>query len=197
MKLKDNVHRCPWCGNVDSIKSVRNLITGERYCSFCKHHCIRKIGRKTFFLIFTVCLTIIIFNTQSYAVIPLLFLIESILAHFALADPYIKSTKSLEKFSPTKGYKVKISLFPNQLKSQLLNDTVIPIVFISESGNPISLVCCMKIENGKWNKNILECDLKLLEFGEKPQEETNKFYVYNKGKLIADGNIISILSVSY
>lgn len=197
MILNDNVHRCPWCGNFVSIKNIGNFITKENCCSFCNHHCNRKISKYTFFLILIGCLIIISFSIRAYIVLPFMFLIECILAHFNLVGSFVKSIKSLEKPFPTKGYKVKITLFPNQLKRQLLNDMVIPIVFINKVGNPMSSICCVRIENGKWTKEFLECDLKLLEFGEVPQEETNKIYLYNKGEIIASGTIIQKLSVSY
>lgn len=61
----------------------------------------------------------------------------------------------------------------------------------------VSSACCVRIENRKWINYTLECDLKLLELGETPQEETDKFYLYNKGNIIAYGDVISKLPVSY
>lgn len=98
---------------------------------------------------------------------------------------------------PTKGYKVRISLFPRQPKFQLVNDTVVPIIFINKEGKAVSSACCVRIENGKWSDGFLECSIKLLELGETPQKETDKFYLYNYGRQIAYGNVISKLAVSY
>lgn len=194
MKLNDNVHRCPWCGNFVPTKNIGNFITKEKCCSFCNHHCNRKIGNHTFFRILIGCLIIFFFSIKAYIALPLMFLVECILAHFNLTGSFVKS---LEKPLPTKGYKAKITLFPSQVKKQLLNDMVIPIVFINKAGNPTSSICCVRIESGKWAKGFFECNLKLLEFGEVPQEETNTIYLYNKGKIIASGIIISKLLVSY
>lgn len=197
MKSKDNVHRCPWCGNFVSVQNIGNFITEEKCCSYCNHHCCRKIGRYTFFLILIICLIIISFNIRAYIAFSLMFLIECILACFNFTNPFVKSIKSLEKSFPTKGYKVTITLFPNQSKRQFLNDTVIPIVFVNKEGNAVSSVCCVRVENRKSTKAGVECDLKLLEFGETPQEETNIIYLYNKGEIIATGTVISKLPVSY
>lgn len=98
---------------------------------------------------------------------------------------------------PTKGYKAEISLFPKQSKYQLWNDAVVPIIFINDSGTAVSSACCVRIESGKWVNGVLKCDMKLLELGETPQKETDKFYLYNKGSLIAYGKVISELPVSY
>ncbi len=127
-------------------------------------------------------------------IIPIEILIIISFWHLNLVGPFIKCG---ETPLPTKGYKVKISLFQSQLKRRLLNDTVIPIVFINKAGKPVSLICCVRIESEKWNKGFFECDLKLLEFGEVPQEETNNIYLYNKGEIIASGTITSVLPVSY
>lgn len=197
MKSKDNVHRCPWCGNFVSVQSIGNFITKEKCCSYCNHHCIRRIGRYTFFLILIICLIIISFNIRAYIALSLMFLIECILSYFNFIDSFVKSIKSLEKSFPTKGYKVTITLFPNQSKRQFLNDTVIPIVFVNKEGNAASSVCCVRVENRKSTKAGVECDLKLLEFGETPQEETNIIYLYNKGEIIATGTVISKLPISF
>lgn len=197
IKIKDNVHRCPWCGNFVPIKNIGNFVTNEKHCLFCNHHCIRKVGKYTLFLILISCLLVILLSIRTYIILPLSFLIEYALAYFDLKDPFVKSIKSNEKSLPTKGYKVKISLLKGQLKRCLLNNMVIPIVFISETCKPVSSICCVRIENGKWVKGFLECDLKLLEFGKVPQEETNKIYLYNKGELIASGIVISQLPISY
>ncbi|MDE6595583.1 MAG: hypothetical protein K2K44_06200 [Oscillospiraceae bacterium] len=105
---------------------------------------------------------------------------------------------------PTKGYTVKIELYPNYWKFKLKhwkimleNDIIIPIVFIDKSGKALSLPCCVRIEDGKWRKGLFECDLKLLEFGEKPEITSDRIYLYNMGKVIGVGEVVEELKASY
>lgn len=123
------------------------------------------------------------------------FLIEKFFHRYDLVwDPMIRCN---EKIMPTKGYKVKIDLYSIYWKSVLSEDTVIPIVFIDDSGKALSLPCCVRIENGKWRKGLFECDLKLLEFGEKPENTSDRIYLYNMGKVIGSGDIVEELKTSY
>ena len=155
-KIKDNSHRCPWCGNIvkpaTNDRTISGLFTMERKCPFCNYHyCLKR-----------------------YSMV-----------------------RCRETIMPTKGFKSEINLFQKQSKLQFENDMVIPIEFIDDNGKAVSSLCCVRIENGKWSHGILKCDLRLLTFGDQPQETTDKIYLYNKGKIIADGNIICELDSGY
>ncbi|MDE5740944.1 MAG: hypothetical protein K2H90_00680 [Oscillospiraceae bacterium] len=109
-------------------------------------------------------------------------------------DPMIRCR---EMVIPTKGYNVKIELYPIYWKSILKEDTVIPIVFVDDFGKALSLPCCVRIENGKWRKGLFECDLKLLEFGSTPESTSDRIYLYNMGKVIGIGDVVEVLKTSY
>ena len=195
-KIKDNSYRCPWCGNCISKVNRYSLFASEKICPFCNHHYRYKDGGKVpIFTLFVLILLIIFFNAKSYIIAPVSILIEGICLRLNLViDPMIRCKDTV---MPTKGYNAEINLFQKQLKAQLGNDKVIPIVFIDDNGKPVSSLCCVRIENGKWSRRTLECDLKLLTFGDQPQNITDKIYLYNKGKIIASGNIICELDSSY
>ena len=199
MDIKDNSYRCPWCGNIVE-KAKRFDFHSERVCPNCNRHYECKL-RISFMMITIVLLLIllIIFFSRKYriALIALFleFLIEKLFHKYDLVwDPMIRCR---EKVMPTKGYKVKIDLYPAYWKSILSKDTVIPIVFIDNSGKALSLPCCVRIEDGKWRKGLFECDLKLLEFGEKPEITSDRIYLYNMGKVIGVGEVVEELKASY
>lgn len=192
-KIKDNSYRCPWCGNFIK-KSRRYNLRNWLKCPFCSCHYRNNDGGRTLLLLFPAVLFLSFFF-RAWVVGFAAFIGEIIILHFEWSsDPMIRC---MDTVMPTKGFQAEINLFQRQSRQQLRSDIVIPIVFIDDNGKAVSSLCCVRIENGKWSHGTLKCDLRLLAFGDKPQETTDRIYLYNKGKIIADGNIICKLDSGY
>ena len=200
MDLKDNSYRCPWCGNIVEKAKRFDRFHSERVCPDCNRHyeCKFRISSLTItivLLLFPFAIFFRLYGIKILIVLALEALIEMIFHKLDLVrDPMIRCR---EKIMPTKGYKVKIDLYPIYWRSVLKEDTVIPIVFIDNSGKALSSSCCVRIENGKWRKGLFECDLKLLEFGEKPENTSDRIYLYNMGKVIGVGEVVEEMETSY
>lgn len=200
MDLKDNSHRCPWCGNIVEKAKRFDRFNSERVCPNCNHHyeCKFRISLLIITVIFLLVPFALFFRLHGIKILIVLALealIEMIFHKLDLMrDPMIRCR---EKVMPTKGYNVKIELCPIYWKNILKEDMIIPIVFIDNSGKALSLPCCVRIENGRWKKGLFECDLKLLEFGEKPENTSDRIYLYNMGKVIGIGNVVEEIKTSY
>ena len=200
MDLKDNSYRCPWCGNIVEKAKRFDSFHSERVCPNCNRHyeCKFRISFMMITIVLILLLLIIFFSGKyRIALIALFleFLIEKLFHKYGLVwDPMIRCR---EKIMPTKGYNVKIDLYPIYWKSVLTEDAVVPIVFVDNSGKALSSPCCVRIENGKWRKGLFECDLKLLEFGDTPEATSDRIYLYNMGKVIGVGEIVEELKISY
>ena len=200
MDLKDNSYRCPWCGNIVEKAKRFDRFHSERVCPDCNRHyeCKFRISSLTItivLLLFPFAIFFRLYGIKILIVLALEALIEMIFHKLDLVrDPMIRCR---EKIMPTKGYKVKIDLYPIYWRSVLKEDTVIPIVFVDKSGKALSSSCCVRIENGKWRKGLFECDLKLLEFGEKPENTSDRIYLYNMGKVIGVGEVVEEMETSY
>lgn len=192
-KIKDNSFRCPWCGNFVE-KSRRYNLKNWLKCPFCSHHYRYKEGGQTMLLMLPAVLFLSVLF-RAWVVVFAASFIEVFILNFDLSsDPMIRDKDTV---MPAKGFQAEINLFQRQSRQQLKSDIVIPIVFINDNGKPVSSLCCVRIENGKWSRRTLKCDLRLLTFGDQPQNTTNKIYLYNKGKVIASGNIIGKLDSDY
>ena len=197
MNLKDNSHRCPWCGNIVEKVIPSRYGRNEKECPYCHHNYICK--RRIFSVIVLFLAPWLGLYTDYY---PLAFFIGFIYHCLDLSrSPMIRHR---DKPMPTKGYTVKIELYPNywrlklkHWKIMLEDDMIIPIIFIDKSGKSVSLPCCVRIDDGKWRKGLFECDLKLLEFGEKPENTSDRIYLYNMGKVIGVGEVVEELKTSY
>lgn len=196
MDLKDNSYRCPWCGNFVEKAKWFDRFHSEKVCPNCNCHYECKRGISFMSLaIFLLLIPLAFWGVRIYIILILEFLIEKLFHKYNLVwDPMIRCR---ERVMPTKGYKVKIDLYHIYWKSILKEYTVIPIVFIDYSGKALSLPCCVRIENGRWRKGFFECDLKLLEFGEKPENTSDKIYLYNMGKVIGIGDVVEEIKTSY
>ena len=200
MDIKDNSYRCPWCGNIVEKAKRFNRFHSERVCPNCNHHYsyngrISSLTITIVLLLFPFVLFFRLHGIKIFVVLVLEALIEMIFHKLDLVhDPMIRCR---EMVIPTKGYNVKIELYPIYWKSILKEDTVIPIVFIDDFGKALSLPCCVRIENGKWRKGLFECDLKLLEFGSTPESTSDRIYLYNMGKVIGIGDVVEVLKTSY
>ncbi|MCH5347912.1 MAG: hypothetical protein J1E40_01185 [Oscillospiraceae bacterium] len=192
-KIKDNSNRCPWCGNFLE-KSRRYNLKNWLKCPFCGHHYrYMDVGRTVILTLPAVIFLSVFFNI--WVVVFAAYVIDIIILHFEWSsDPMIRC---IDTIMPTKGFRAEINLFQKQSRQQLKSDIVIPIVFIDGNGKAVSSLCCVRIENGKWRHGTLKCDLRLLTFGDQPQEITDKIYLYNKGKIIAAGSIICELDSGY
>lgn len=194
MNMKDNSYRCPWCGNFVKKTNRYNILTQSRECPFCAHNYCSGTDRTPIIIIPIVVLLALV-KIRYYWILLALILISTICKDMPLfTTPMIRY---LDTIMPEKGYKAEIDMYGHQNKMQLKNDMVIPIVFISDDNIPVSSLCCVRIENGKWSKNIFTCDLRLLTYGESPQSETAQIYLYNKGQIIAYGKILEKLDLSY
>lgn len=195
MKLKDNSYRCPWCGNiVEKATRTGRYNSRAKECPYCHHSYICKFGTSPLIIIGIIFFVLFaIYWGEVY--VYLAYLIGYIFLHFDLARaPMIRYR---ERVMPTKGYNVKIELYPNYWKGTLKEDMIIPIVFIDDFGKAVSLPCCVRIDDGRWRKGLFECDLKLLEFGEKPRNTSDRIYLYNMGKVIGTGDVVEELKTSY
>lgn len=197
MKLKDNSYRCPWCGNIVEKATRWRYGCKEKECPYCHHNYICKLR---IFPVVVMFLVPFVFLGTEY--LNLTFCIVYIYVYFDLSrSPMIRYR---DRSMPTKGYNVKIELHSNYWKIKLKywkimleNDMIIPIVFIDDSGKAVSLPCCVRIDDGRWRKGLFECDLKLLEFGEQPQNTSDRIYLYNMGKVIGIGDVVEELKTSY
>lgn len=108
--------------------------------------------------------------------------------------PMVRST---ENNMPERGYKAEIKMLGRQSANQIINDMIVPIVFIDNSGNSVSEICCVRIEDRKRSGSIIYCDLKLVYYGVSPKSETDKIYLFNKGEIIANGKILQNIETSY
>lgn len=198
MNLKDNSYRCPWCGNIVEKATRSRYGSNEKECPYCHHNYICKLRLFPFVVMFLA--TFALFWDEAYFY--LAFCIAYIYHCFDLSrSPMIRYR---DRVMPTKGYTVKIELYSNYWeiklkywKIMLSDDMIIPIIFIDKSGKAVSLPCCVRIEDGKWRKGLFECDLKLLEFGEQPQNTSDRIYIYNMGKVIGVGEVVEELKTSY
>lgn len=198
MKRKDNSYRCPWCGNiVEKATRLRYGRNNEKECPYCHHNYICKLR---IFPVLVMFLAPFVFLSTDYYILSVW--IACIYLCFDLSrSPMIRYR---DRSMPTKGYTVKIELYSNYWKIKLKywkimleNDMIIPIVFIDDYGKALSLPCCVRIDDGRWRKGLFECDLKLLEFGEKPQNTSDRIYLYNMGKVIGVGNVVEEIKKSY
>lgn len=105
--------------------------------------------------------------------------------------------RSTESNMPERGYKAEIKMLGRQSADQIINDMIVPIVFIDESGRAVSDICCVRIEDRRRSGCIINCDLKLLYYGVSPKSETDKIYLFNKGKIIANGKILENIEAGY
>ena len=105
--------------------------------------------------------------------------------------------RSMENNMPERGYKAEIKMLGGQSAKQIVNDMIVPIVFIDDSGNHVSEICCVRIENRKRKDGIIYCDIKLVYYGVSPKIETDKIYLFNKDEIIADGKILQNIETSY
>ena len=199
MEMKDNSYRCPWCGNiVERIVPSRGG-RNEKECPYCHYNYTCKIRLLPVAVMFLTPFVFVFVATEH------LILASWIAGIYFIFDVYRSPMiRSRDKPMPTKGYTVKIELYPNYWKLKLKhwkimleNDMIIPIVFIDNSGKAVSLPCCVRIEDGRWRKGLFECDLKLLEFGEQPQNTSDRIYLYNMGKVIGIGEVVEELKTSY
>ena len=198
MNLKDNSYRCPWCGNIVEKATRSRYGSNEKECPYCHNNYICKLRIFPFVVMFLA--IFITFWSEVYFY--LVFCIAYIYHCFDLTrSPMIRYR---DRAMPTKGYTVKIELYSNYWeiklkywKIMLSDDMIIPIIFIDKSGKAVSFPCCVRIEDGKWRKGLFECDLKLLEFGEQPQNTSDRIYLYNMGKVIGIGEVVEELKTSY
>lgn len=194
MNMKDNSYRCPWCGCFVKKASKYNLLTRRRECPFCAHNYCCKLDQ-TLIIIIPMIILFSLVKVNYYWLFLTLLLIDTICQYIPLiTTPMVRCQNTI---MPEKGYKVEIEMYGNQNKTQLRDDTVIPIVFISDDNIPKSSLCCFRIENGKWSKEKFVCELRLLAYGISPQSETAQIYLYNKGQIIAYGKILKELGLSY
>lgn len=192
--MKDNSYRCPWCGNFVKKANRYNILTQSYECPFCEHNYCCGTDR-TPFIIIPIAVLLAFVRVRYYWIFLALVLISTIYKDTPLlSTPMVRYQDTI---MPEKGYKAEIEMYEHQNKMQLKNDIIIPIVFISDDGKPVSSLCCVRIENGKWRKNIFTCNLRLLTCGESPQSESAKIYLYNKGQVIAHGKILEKLGLSY
>lgn len=192
--MKDNSYRCPWCGNFVKKANRYNILTQSYECPFCAHNYCCGSDRTPIIIIPIVVLLALV-KVRYYWIFLALVLINTICKDMPLlTTPMVRYQDTI---MPEKGYKAEIEMYGYQNKMQLKNDMIIPIVFISDDNTPVSSLCCVRIENGKWRKNIFICDLKLLAYGVSPQSETSQIYLYNKGQIIAHGKILEKLGLSY
>ena len=200
MDLKDNSYRCPWCGNIVE-KAIRQRYNSHaKVCPYCHHDYICKIRVFPIIVMFLAPFAGLFFGGDTVYLVA--FLAGYIYLCFDLTRAPMVRCK--EKVMPTKGYTVKIELYSDYWKIKLRywkimleDDMIIPIVFIDKSGKAVSLLCCVRIEDGKWRKGLFECDLKLLEFGDSPEATSDRIYLYNMGKVIGVGEVVEELKTSY
>lgn len=119
--------------------------------------------------------------------------------HYRLnPNPFLpQMVRSMENNMPERGYKAEIKMLGGQSAKQIVNDMIVPIVFIDDSGNHVSEICCVRIEDRKRKDGIIYCDLKLVYYGVSPKIETDKIYLFNKDEIIADGKILQNIETSY
>ena len=160
MDLKDNSYRCPWCGNIVERVVPSRYSRNEKECPYCHYNYICK--RRLLPVVVLFLTPWLGLGTDYY---PLAFFIGFI--YFCLDLYRSPMIRHRDKPMPTKGYTVKIELYPNywelklkHWKIMLENDMIVPIVFIDNSGKAVSLPCCVRIEDGRWRKGLFECDLK-------------------------------------
>lgn len=198
MDLKDNSYRCPWCGNIVEKHTRIGYGNPAKECPFCHHNYICKLRAFPVIVMFLSPFAFLVFGKAEYLGLVLWYIYMC----FDLSrSPMIRYR---DRSMPTKGYTVKIELYSDYWeiklkywKIMLSDDIIIPIVFIDKSGKAVSLPCCVRIEDGKWRKGLFECDLKLLEFGEKPENTSDRIYLYNMGKVIGVGEVVEELKASY
>lgn len=200
MNLKDNSYRCPWCENIVEKSTRLKYGSKEKECPYCHHNYICKLRAFPVIGMFLAPFAILVFGGGAYFY--LAFWVACVYLSFDfLRAPMIRHR---DRSMPTKGYSVKIKLYPNYWKIKLKywkimlsDDIIIPIIFIDNSGKAVSLPCCVRIEDGRWRKGLFECDLKLLEFSEQPQNTSDRIYLYNMGKVIGIGEVVEEMKTSY
>lgn len=201
MDLKDNSYRCPWCGNIVEKVSPSRYGRNEKECPYCHHTYICKLRIFPVAVTFLAPFTALVFSDAAYSCLAVWIALIYLFCFDYIRAPMVRHR---DRVMPTKGYTVKIKLYSDYWKIKLKyrkimleNDMITPIIFIDKSGNAVSLPCCARIEDGKWRKGLFECDLKLLEFGEKPEITSDRIYLYNMGKVIGVGEVMEELKASY
>ena len=118
---------------------------------------------------------------------------------FLLTRAYFNSAtvRTQETIMPQKGYCVKCSFIKPINNFKIQNDLVIPILFLNAQSIPVSTICCFRIENVKRKQNKILCDIKLLDYGKNPEQDSNNFYIFNKGQIIGVGEVVSPIEVRY
>lgn len=193
MELKDNSYRCPWCGNFVGKATRSRYNSHSKECPYCHYNYICKLRMAPVIVMFLS--SFAIFWGTAYAY--LAFWLAYIYLCFDLTRAPMIRCVDRDRVMPTKGYNVKIELYPIYWKSTLKEDMIIPIVFIDDYGKAVSLPCCVRVEDCRRKKGFYECDLKLLEFGEKPENTSDRIYLYNMGKVIGIGDVVEELETSY
>lgn len=113
-------------------------------------------------------------------------------------NPFLSPmVRSMENNMPERGYKAEIKMLGRQSASQIIHDMIVPIIFIDDSGNAVSDICCVRIEDRRRSGGTIYCDLKLVYYGVSPNSETDKIYLFNNGQIIAYGKILQNIEISY